>query len=87
MFFRQLNSEFSENFSSISLESGIHGAITIYDNKAKCLFIGKQLLFEVIKVELEVAVVNGKVDGFVGLEIADDFLLGGRIAIKHTSAE
>jgi len=58
------------------LECGIHGSVTINHNETKNLLIGQQLFLEIIEIEPEIAVVDGQVDRFVGLKIADNFLFG-----------
>lgn len=53
------------------MESGIEGAVTIDDDEPEGWFIDEQFLFELIEVELGVAVVDRKVDGLEWLKIAN----------------
>ena len=69
------------------MESGIEGSVTIDDDESEGRLIDEQFLFELIEVELGVAVVDGEVDGLEWLEIADQFLLAGRVLIHDPTRE
>ena len=73
----QLNCEFGQNFSGISLQSGIESSITIDHNESKWGLIQKELFFEIVKIELRFTAINGEVDGLEGFKVDDDFLLAG----------
>jgi hypothetical protein len=87
MFLRQLDRKFVQDFPSVALQSSVECAVTVDHDEAEGWLVDQQFLLELIEVELGVTVVNGKVNWLEGLEVADQFLLGGRVFIHNFASE
>ena len=87
MFLWEFDGEFSEDFSSISLKSGIECSITINNNETKRRFIEKKFFLEIIKIEFRLTAINGEIDGFERFKVNNNFLLTCGILIHNSSCE
>ena len=70
----QVDGKLVEDVASVALQRAEQGAVTVHDDEAELVVVGEQL-GERFRVELVVAQVERRVDGFERFEIDIDFLL------------
>jgi len=67
----QIDAEFVENFLGGSLDGSVETSVTVHDDKAKGLVVHEKFI-EILRVELVVAEIQGRVDGSEGFEVDVD---------------
>lgn len=77
----QLDSEFVLDLASIALKSSVEGSSSIDYDESEGWLTDQQVLFEVLKMELGITVIDGEIDGLEWLEITDEFLFRGGVII------